>query len=112
MDITKRGRERRNRLSNIKDVGDVDDNFSMKNINELDDNDEFDFDFIRELEDDDESGFYEELHRLTTEGALAFQAIKGLYTEHPYALNNEERFKKDIEKIEIILKDIENLYEP
>lgn len=97
MDITKRGRERRNRLSNIKDV---------------DDNNEFDFDFIRELEDDDESGFYEELHRLTTEGALAFQTIKRLYTEHSYALNNEERLKKDIEKIEVILQDIEKIFEP
>lgn len=97
MDISKRGRERRNRLSNIKDV---------------DDNNEFDFDFIRELEDDDESGFYEELHRLTTEGALAFKSIKQLYAEHPYALDNSERLKKDIEKIEVILQDIEKIFEP
>lgn len=97
MDITKRGRERRNRLSNIKDV---------------DDNNEFDFDFIRELEDDDETNFYEELNRLTTEGALAFKSIKQLYAEHPYALDNSERLKKDIEKIEVILQDIEKIFEP
>lgn len=97
MDISKRGRERRNRLSNIKDV---------------DDNNEFDFDFIRELEDDDETNFYEELNRLTTEGALAFKSIKQLYAEHPYALDNSERLKKDIEKIEVILQDIEKIFEP
>ena len=97
MDISKRGRESRNRLSNIKD---------------LDDNNEFDFDFIRELEDDDETNFYEELNRLTTEGALAFKSIKQLYAEHPYALDNSERLKKDIEKIEVILQDIEKIFEP
>ena len=97
MDISKRGRERRNRLSNIKDV---------------DDNNDFDFDFIRELEDDDETNFYEELNRLTTEGALAFKSIKQLYAEHPYALDNSERLKKDIEKIEVILQDIEKIFEP
>ena len=102
MDIPKRGRERRLKFSSQKE--------DIESVDNTDNN--FNWDFIRELEDDDETNFYEEINRLTTEGALAFKSIKQLYAEHPYALDNSERLKKDIEKIEVILQDIEKIFEP
>lgn len=77
-------------------------------------NDDFSFDFIKELEhdDDDETSFYEELNRLSSEGVLAFQTIKKLYQEHPYALNNSDLLSKELNKIEKIIKVIETIYEP
>ena len=82
--------------------------------NSFDTNDDFSFDFIKELEhdDDDETSFYEELNRLSSEGVLAFQTIKKLYQEHPYALNNSDLLSKELNKIEKIIKVIETIYEP
>lgn len=73
--------------------------------------DNFNWDNIEDS-DDNEEEFYEELKRLSNEGSLAFQSIKNLYNEHPYALNNSERLKSNLDKIENIIKVIETMYEP
>lgn len=88
--------------------------FNTKNSFDANGDDNFNFDFIKELEhdEDDESSFYEELNRLSSEGVLAFQTIKKLYQEHPYALNNSDLLSKELDKIEKIIKVIETIYEP
>ena len=66
-----------------------------------------------EMDDDEvKEEFFNNFASLLGEGAETFDTIKKLCTEHPYALNNTERLKFKLEKIETILQDIEKmLYE-
>lgn len=57
-----------------------------------------------------EEEFYNELTRLSAEGAETFDNIRKLCVEHPYALHNAELLKDKLAKIDLIIKSIDEMY--
>lgn len=69
---------------------------------------------INNLPDDDpydEDDFNKSLFELANDGAMAFNAIKDLFSDHPYALNNPQKVERRLKEIENIVNLINKLYE-
>ena len=61
--------------------------------------------------DDDETEFYDELNNLIKDGIHTFKLIGELLEDHPYAINNSEKVKKYLDKINAISENIEEFYD-